>query len=188
MPAGRARRPVVPSAILGTLILVVAETMFFAGMISAFTISRANQLPGNWPPPGQPRLPAGSTAFNTGALLLSGVLLLLANSQWKRSLKLTRLAYSASWVLGVVFVVLQGREWQALLAQGLTLTSSTMGAFFYLIVGGHAFHAIGALLALGWGGVQLFRGKLTQGYFAGSQTFWYFVVLMWPVVYARVYF
>lgn len=187
-PLRPTRRAVVPSAILGTLIFVVAETMFFAGMISAFTISKANQLPGNWPPPGQPRLPAGATGFNTALLVLSGVLMLVANWQWKKSPQLTKLAYSASWVLGVAFVVLQGREWQALLSNGLTVTSSTLGSFFYLIVGGHAFHAIGALVAMAWGGVALFRNRLTQGWFFGTQTFWYFVVLMWPVIYARVYF
>jgi heme/copper-type cytochrome/quinol oxidase subunit 3 len=187
-PARLPRVPVVPSAVLGTLFVAVAETMFFAGMISALTISRANQLPGMWPPPGQPRLPVSATGLNTGLLLLSGVLLLVANWQWRRRLNVARVAYAASWVLGALFVGLQGREWQALLAQGLTVTSSTLGSFFYMIVGAHALHAVGALVALGWGGYKLLRGTLTPGFFFGSQTFWYFVVLMWPVIYARVYF
>src|SRR5688572_31524505 len=36
-----------------------------------------------------------------------------------------------SLILGATFVALQGAEWVALLAQGLTLTSSSHGAFFY---------------------------------------------------------
>lgn len=182
------RRQVVPSAVLGTLIAVVAETMFFAGTISALTISRANQLPGMWPPPGQPMLPASATALNTVLLLLSGVVLLVANWQWRKRLGVAKVAYGLAWVLGAAFVALQGREWQALLAQGLTLTSSTLGSFFYLIVGTHALHCAGALVALAWGGLRLMQGKLSPGYFFGTQVFWYFVVLMWPVIYARVYF
>ncbi len=184
------RRQVVPSSVLGMLIFAVAETMFFAGMISAFTISRANQLPGNWPPPGQPMLPASSTAFNTAALLLSGAVLLFANRAFARgpASTATRVSVSLAWVLGVTFVALQGREWQQLLAQGLSVTSSTMGSFFFLIVGAHAVHAIGALLAMGGALVAVWRGTLGRGYFFGVQTFWYFVVLMWPVIYARVYF
>ena len=58
LPEPPARRPVVPSAVLGTLFFVVAEVMLFSGLISAFTISRAGALPGMWPMPGQPRLPA----------------------------------------------------------------------------------------------------------------------------------
>jgi heme/copper-type cytochrome/quinol oxidase subunit 3 len=181
-------RPVVPSAVLGTLIFAVAEVMCFAGMISAFTISRANQLPGMWPPPGQPRLPADATALNTAALVASGLLLLLASYQWKRRRASARWTYLAAWLLGAAFVGLQGREWRGLLADGLTLTSSTMGSFFFLIVGAHALHAVGALALLGVGGVKLWRGALSAGWFFGTQTFWYFVVLMWPVIYARVYF
>lgn len=182
------RRPVVPSAVLGTLIFAVAEVMFFSGLISAYTISRANQLEGMWPPPGQPRLPAEATAVNTAALLLSGVLLLIAFWQWRRSPASARWTYLASLVSGAAFVVLQGQEWRALLAQGLTLTSSTLGSFFYVIVGGHALHALAAVAALALGWVRLLQGRLTAGYFFGTQTFWYFVVLMWPVIYARVYF
>jgi heme/copper-type cytochrome/quinol oxidase subunit 3 len=181
-------RNVVPSAVLGTLIFVVAEVMFFSGAISAFTISRANQLPGMWPPPGQPRLPASATALNTLALLASGALLLVASRQWKHRGSFARWTYLASWLLGLTFVALQGREWLALLSEGLTLTSSTLGSFFYLIVGGHALHALVALAALGWGGLQLWQGRLSRGWFFGTQTFWYFVVAMWPVIYARVYF
>ena len=48
-------------------------------------------------------------------------------------------------LLGAFFVLFQGVEWVALLREGLTLTSSTHGAFFYLIIGTHALHAVVAL-------------------------------------------
>jgi cytochrome c oxidase subunit 3 len=187
-PRRPARRPAVPSAVLGTLFFVVAEVMFFAGLISAFTITRANQLPGMWPPPGQPMLPAQSTALNTVLLLLSGAALLGSYFVWKKAPAKATVPMLGAWLLGISFVVLQGQEWLSLLGRGLTLTSSTLGSFFYLIVGGHAAHAIGALLALAFACAQQVRGKLTPGFFFGVQTFWYFVVLMWPVIYARVYF
>ena len=50
--------PRVPNAVLGTIVFVVAETMFFAGLISAHTIARASAIGGMWPPAGQPRFPA----------------------------------------------------------------------------------------------------------------------------------
>ncbi|MEW5743209.1 MAG: cytochrome c oxidase subunit 3 [Myxococcota bacterium] len=190
LPPGRrpARRPAVPSAVLGTLFFVVAEVMFFAGLLSAFTITRANQLPGMWPPPGQPVLPAGATALNTGFLLLSGVVLLVSYFVWRKTPALATWPMLGAWLLGLAFVVLQGQEWLGLLGKGLTLTSSPLGSFFYLIVGGHALHAVGALVVMAWACAQQLKGKLTAGLFFGVQTFWYFVVLMWPVIYARVYF
>jgi cytochrome c oxidase subunit III len=186
-PAPR-RRSVVPSSVLGTLIFVVAELMFFAGMMSAFTISRANSLPGMWPPPGQPNLPANSTALNTALLLLSGVALLWANRQHRKLPASASLPLLGALLLGGAFVGLQGVEWAGLLKAGLTLTSSTMGAFFYLIVGLHALHAVGALGALALTWLKLREGRLTPGFFFGTQTFWYFVVGLWPVIYARMYF
>lgn len=189
-PAPRvpARKPVVSSAVLGTLFFVVAEVMFFSGAISAYTISRAGALPGTWPMPGQPRLPAEATALNTTLLLLSGVVLFFAHRLFKKQSPIAHWVTLSAWLLGAGFVALQGVEWLQLLAQGLTLTSSPLGSFFYLIVGSHALHAVAALLALGVAWVQMARGTLSPGFFFGTQTFWYFVVLLWPVIYARVYF
>jgi cytochrome c oxidase subunit 3 len=189
-PAPRipARKPVVSSAVLGTLFFVVAEVMFFSGAISAFTISRAGALPGTWPMPGQPRLPAEATALNTTLLLLSGLVLFFAHRLFKKQSPIAHWVTLSAWALGAAFVALQGVEWAQLLAQGLTLTSSPLGSFFYLIVGSHALHAVAALLALGFAWVQMARGTLSAGFFFGTQTFWYFVVLLWPVIYARVYF
>ncbi|MHC4925434.1 MAG: cytochrome c oxidase subunit 3, partial [Planctomycetota bacterium] len=90
-------------------------------------------------------------------------------------------------LLGMFFVGAQGMEWVALLGEGLTLTSSTYGAFFYVIVGTHGLHAVAAILGLGWAWVRLQRGKLTASEFGTVQVFWYFVVLVWPVLYLKVY-
>ena len=190
LPAGEraGRLPVVSSAVLGTLFFVVAEVMFFSGAISAYTISRAGALPGTWPMPGQPRLPAEATALNTALLLLSGLVLVFAHKLYRRQSPIAHWVTLSAWALGAGFVALQGVEWVGLLSQGLTLTSSPLGSFFYLIVGSHALHAVIALLALGAAWLQMARGKLNPGLFFGAQTFWYFVVLLWPVIYARVYF
>lgn len=67
---------VVSSGVLGMTLFVMTEIMLFSGMISAFAIVKASSA--IWPPPDQPRLPLEETAFNTLALLASGVLLYLA--------------------------------------------------------------------------------------------------------------
>jgi cytochrome c oxidase subunit 3 len=90
-------------------------------------------------------------------------------------------------LLGAFFVVFQGFEWVALIREGLTLTSSNLGAFFYLIVGMHALHAVAALGVLAYTWLLLQRGWLAQSQLAAAQVFWYFVVGLWPVLYAVVY-
>ena len=89
--------------------------------------------------------------------------------------------------LGAFFVLFQGYEWLGLIREGLTLTSSNHGSFFYLIVGTHALHALGGLIFLGLGYLALRASRLEDERFQAIQIFWYFVVLLWPILYVRVY-
>ena len=178
--------PALPSAVLGMMIFVLTEIMMFAGLVSAFSITKASSVLG-WPPPGQPRLPAEETAVNTLALLLSGVALFWAGRVFREERKRARTPLLAALVLGAFFVVFQGVEWVALLREGLTLTSSQHGAFFYLIVGMHGLHALAAIAALGMVWQRLAQGRLQQSTFQSVRVFWYFVVGVWPVLYVLVY-
>lgn len=185
MPAAR-RRQLAPNGVIGMLIFVFAEIMFFAGLISAHTIVKSSALAG-WPPPGQPRLPIEQTALNTAALLASGAVLFLAHRAFAKDPARARTPMAISMALGAFFVAFQGVEWVALLREGLTFTSSTHGAFFYLIVGTHALHAVVALLVLVYCFVRLVRRELVMPQLLAAEIFWYFVVGVWPILYWRVY-
>lgn len=173
------------NGVIGMLLLVATEVMFFAGLISAFIVTRAGMV---WPSADQPRLPIDATAANTIILLSSGLVLLNAERAFGgfdvgRAKKFLSLAIG----LGACFVGIQGYEWARLISFGLTVQSSTYGAFFYVIVGAHALHAIAALLALAYCRTRLAEGELTRIAFSTSQIFWYFVVLLWPILYVLVY-
>ena len=176
---------VVSNGVLGMLLFVLTAIMLFAGMVSAFSIVRSGAA--IWPPPGQPRLPVEETAFNTAALFLSGFCLYLAQRRFAVARESARTPLIASIALGAFFVVFQGWEWATMLAQGLTLTSSTLGAFFYLIVGTHALHAIVAIGLLVQTWRRLDSGWLQPSQLATAAVLWYFVVGAWPVIYWRVY-
>lgn len=179
------RTPILSNGALAMLIFVLAEVMLFAGLISAFSIIRASALV--WPPLGQPRLPLEETAINTAALLLSGVVLAYAHRAFRRR---PAQALRPLWIaiaLGAFFVVFQGIEWVALVGQGLTLTSSVLGSFFYLIVGLHGLHAVAALFGLIYAARRLQRRWFGPGPLVAASIFWYFVVLLWPFLYLRVY-
>jgi cytochrome c oxidase subunit 3 len=185
--AERQRREIVPSSVLAMLVCVGAEVMFFMGLISAFTISRAGVPAGIWSLPATP-LPAASTAFNTAALFASAVLVFVTYRQLGRQSPSASRTLLAAWILGALFVALQGREWWQLLGAGFTMHASRLGAFFYLIVGTHALHAVAALIGLGVAWRRLTQGALSRSFFLGAATFWYFVVGIWPIIYLRVYF
>jgi heme/copper-type cytochrome/quinol oxidase subunit 3 len=181
-----ARTPqLVPNGVLGMLIFVFAELMLFAGMLSAFTIIKS--VSPVWPPPGQPRLPFEQTAFNTLLLLASGAMLFVTRRIYQRDRGRARFPMALAMLLGAAFVALQGAEWVALLRQGLTLTSSSLGSFFYLVIGLHGLHVVIALGILFYAFVRLQRGWLASSQLATAEVFWYFVVGIWPVVYLVLY-
>jgi heme/copper-type cytochrome/quinol oxidase subunit 3 len=181
-----ARTPqILPSGVLGMLIFVFTELMFFAGLISAFTIIKSASPV--WPPAGQPRLPFEQTAFNTGLLLLSGAMLFVTRRVYQRDRARARTPMALAMALGAAFVALQGAEWVALLGQGLTLTSSSLGSFFYLLIGLHGLHVVVALGILFYTWLRLQRGWLASSQLATAEVFWYFVVGIWPVLYLVVY-
>lgn len=180
----------VANGVLGMLVFVFTEIMLFAGLITGHSILRYGAAAGEmWPPRGQPRLPVAETLLNTSALVASGLVLVAAQVVWRRggSRLAVRALVAGAALLGILFVSLQGREWTALVREGLTLTSSTYGALFYLIVGTHGLHAVAAILALTWSWHRLNRGVLKQEQLAATAIFWYFVVLVWPILYWRVY-
>jgi heme/copper-type cytochrome/quinol oxidase subunit 3 len=182
------RRGFTDHGVFGMALFVFTEVMLFLGFISAYLIVENAAAPGAWPPPDQPRLPVERTAFNTAVLLASGALLFLAHRAFRaRGPAAARRPMLAALLCGAFFVAFQGVEWAALIAQGLTLHSSQIGAFFYLIVGAHAAHALAAVVALGACAWALHAGTLKPSVFGTTQVFWYFVVLMWPALYWLVY-
>ncbi|MEX0912629.1 MAG: cytochrome c oxidase subunit 3, partial [Gemmatimonadota bacterium] len=69
------REKLIPNGVMGMLMFIFTELMFFGGFVSAHTIVRSQTAGQMWPPFGQPRLPAEETAINTAALIASGFVL-----------------------------------------------------------------------------------------------------------------
>lgn len=179
------RRQVVPSGVLGMVLFTVTEMMFFLALISAFLIVKARSSV--WPPLDQPRLPVEMTAFNTVLLLISGVLLFKGARAFSKEGASCKPLILGAVVFASAFVLLQGYEWLSLITAGLTLTSSSLGSFFYTIVGLHALHALVAIGMLLYIYRRLLIGTLTESALWTTEVFWYFVVSVWPILYWQVY-
>ena len=182
-------RPRLDNARLAMLFFLVAETMFFAGLISAFFVLRLGAPV--WPPPLQPRLPLLVTGLNTLVLLASSLAMVAALRAFRlgdgRAL-VERLAATAA--LGALFLAVQGYEWARLIHYGLTVTSGAYGATFYTLIGIHAAHVLGALVWLAVALVMAARGCFAGGRITmlrACATYWHFVVGLWPILYVAVY-
>ena len=177
------------AARIAMLVFLAAETMLFAGFIAAFLVFRLGGPV--WPPPFQPRLPLGMTGLNTLVLLASSLTMRAAIRAGHRADRrgfVTSLG--ATTALGTAFVALQGSEWARLLAFGLTPASGVYGGLFYVLIGAHGAHVLGAL---GWLAGLGARAAVARAagpvvpHAAVFALYWYFVVALWPVLYVLVY-
>jgi heme/copper-type cytochrome/quinol oxidase subunit 3 len=185
----RVRQPPISNTQVAVLVLIAFETMMFVGLVTAYLVLRTGSFA--WPPPDLPRLPIAVTWVNTGVLLFSAVTMRRALSATTAGNQAAmRAALTATAVLGIGFLAVQGTEWVQLVRRGLTLSSGAYGATFYTLIGLHALHV---LAAVGWLVVVLvlaLRGHYSARKHAGvtmCATYWFFVCALWVALFGLVY-
>lgn len=179
------------NARLGILVLLGAEMMLFSGLIGAFLVFRMGNV--TWPPPSHIdiQLPRAVTGINTAFLLLSGWTMFQAlRAIQKDQVKQLRNWLLLTGALGVLFLGIQGSEWAQLIRSGMTLQSGVYGGIFYVLIGCHAVHVIGAVMWLVIVLVMAMAGRFSASRHVGVEIctiYWIFVVALWPMLYALVY-
>jgi len=187
-PLPAAPEQVVSNTQLAIVIVIVAETMLFVGLVGMYLVFRLSAPV--WPPPDLPRLPVEITALNTLILLGSLIPLTLALRGARRHEPTGRGGVQVAALLGALFLAVQGAEWLRLLAHGLTPGGSTYGGSFYLLIGCHATHVLVAVLWLVALAVRERRARRGWSSWAGLEmctVYWYFVCGLWLFLFPLVY-
>jgi cytochrome c oxidase subunit 3 len=81
-------------------------------------------------------------------------------------------------------------EWVKLLHFGLTLHASIFGGFFYCLVGTHAVHVAGGMVALLFVVLRAWQDMYSAQKSLGVELcrmYWFFVVGLWPILFVLVY-
>ncbi len=189
VPGARRAAPLLPPEVFATLVLVITELMFFLALLSAYFVvkSRAFSL---WVPPEDVRLPVVVTAVNTLILLGSGLSLIASERRYRDPKTRERAAqlYTQAMLMGALFVAVQGYEWIKLINLGFTISAGLFSATFFLLIGSHGAHAIGALLVMAALWPKIKRQTATLAQLRAMAIFWLFVVAVWPVLFGTVYF
>jgi cytochrome c oxidase subunit 3 len=185
-PLAPEREPAVSNLRLAMAVVIIAETMFFAGLVGMYLVFRL--AASAWPPANLPKLPIVVTALNTVVLFASVVPLWRTAAAHRRG-DAAAVAAGISWAaaLGSLFLLVQGVEWIRLVGHGLTLGAGVYGGSFYVLIGAHALHV---LVAVGWlGGVAwvLRRGGRLGGALEACALYWYFVCALWAGLFPLVY-
>lgn len=180
--------PLVSNTRLAIVIVIVAETMLFAGLVGMYLVFRLSAP--SWPPPDLPRLPVAITALNSLVLFASLVPLTRALRAAQRHQAASRGALQLAALLGALFLAVQGIEWLRLIAHGLTPSSGVYGGAFYLLIGCHAVHVLVAVLWLAVLAVRERRARPGWNSWAGLEMctfYWYFVCGLWLFLFPLVY-
>ena len=150
--------------------------MMFAGFTSAFIIKRnqAGWISFDLPP---------VFWYSTAVILLSSLCIWMAQQAFKaRLMNRYRILMVLTLVLGVLFLVLQYIGFKQLWEKGITLTASVSYSFLYVIVGMHALHLLGGIIALVLMSLKAFGSKIKTYSSVPVElisTYWHFVDLLW---------
>ena len=155
---------------------IASILMMFAGLTSAYIVKR-NQA--NWI---SFELPLAFW-YSTAIMVLSSITFFLASRSFKqREMQKYHRLMMTTIVLGVLFIVLQIIGFKQLWSIGITLQANVSFSFLYVIVGLHAAHVVGGVIALVVLFLKAFSTK-TRSYNSVpvevTGTYWHFVDALW---------
>ena len=150
--------------------------MMFAGLTSAYIVKRDQP---NWT---SFELP-GLFWFSTAVIILSSVTMFLAVRAFKdKERRKYRRLITVTFFLGVLFLVLQFMGFYQLWMTGSTLQKTVSYSFLYVIVGLHALHLLGGIIALLVLFLRAYNRKIKTYDPVPIEilaTFWHFVDFLW---------
>jgi cytochrome c oxidase subunit III len=155
---------------------IASILMMFAGLTSAYIVKR-NQA--NWQTFDLPV----AFWYSTVAIVISSFTIMLALKAFKeRAMSRYRLLMLGTLVLGIAFIVLQVFGFEQLWQKGITLQGNVSYSFLYVIVGLHALHVIGGVIALLCMSLMAFsttKRSYTSVPVELMSTYWHFVDILW---------
>ncbi|CAD0006145.1 cytochrome c oxidase subunit 3 [Flavobacterium chungangense] len=177
------------SAKLILLFAMVSMTMMFAGLTSAFVVSKSRA---DWLKDFQ--MP---TAFYWSTLVIIGcsVTFYLAKKAIEKGNRSATSAFLLStFALGIAFVILQFRGFGQIIESGYYMTgqgSSITTTFLYVIALMHLLHLAGGLISLLIIIYNHFKQKYNSSQTLGIELgamYWHFLDLLWVLLFLFLYF
>ena len=186
----------ISNPVLGMLLFITSEVMFFGGLFAAYFSLRANSAA--WPPINE--LTGHTFELSifpfvgpaTVLLILSSVTCQLALWGIQRDDRTAFIrAMAVTVLLGVIFLGMQVIDYSLLGSEGLTLLSGQYGTTYYTLTGFHGAHVFGGVIMLS---VVLYRGMAGQfsakhhDAVEAASLYWHFVDVVWILLFSLLYF
>ena len=173
--------------LFGVVMFLVAESMIFLGLFSAYLTFRL--VAPSWPPEGTPELELLLPGINTIILISSSFVIHNAEAAMKKNdVKGLQLWFGLTALMGAIFLVGQLYEYFHL---EFSLTNNLFASTFYVLTGFHGLHVcFGLVLIL----AVLWRSRkanhYTSAHYFGveaAELYWHFVDVVWIVLFLLLY-
>lgn len=167
-------------------VAMAAISMFFAGLLSAFIVRKAE---GNWTEFILPNY----FVLSASVIILSSLLLLFFKKKLRNGDSVSSLVFAVL-ILGILFSYFQIKGWQQLTDQGVYLTgegSNVAGSFLFALTLLHLIHLIGGLIALFISTIKAKRNLYSIDNYLGlelTSIYWHFLTVLWIVLFSFLKF
>jgi len=180
------------TALLGMLLFIGSEVMFFAGLFAAYFNARA-AAPA-WPPEGLDHVVEPNLLVVTATVVLVLSSFTMQWAVWRiRKGDRTGMnrAIAVTLLMGIVFLGMQVTDYVLLAGEGFGINSGVYGTLFFTMTGFHGAHVFGGVVGLF---VILLRGM--AGQFSARHhiaveavsAYWHFVDVVWIALFFVLYF
>ena len=186
------RRGGMDPALLGMMLFIASEVMFFSALFAAYFNARST-LP-VFPPEGYGEILQAIPVplIATAILLLSSVTMQWGTSRIRKGDRtgLNR-AVAVTLALGVMFLAIQLYDYYELISvEQFSIDSSVYGTLFYTMTGFHGAHVLGGVIGLA---VILSRGvagQFSKRHHVAVEAvhyYWHFVDVVWVLLFLVLY-
>ena len=173
-----------PLLVVGIVLFIGSELMFFGSLFGAYFTLRAQSSP--WAPP--------EIAVDPSRLLFTSILLA---SSFTMQIGVGRVKHGnvasmrrwiwLTFVMGVVFLAGQAHEWATVTFQ---ISTNAYGSAFFAMTGFHGLHVFAGLLIMLVIQGRAAAGAYREGDYAGVEVaayYWHFVDIVWIGLFSTIF-
>jgi len=177
-----------PTALVGMLLFIASEVMFFSGLFATYFNARATS-PGEWgPPAGGHELDLPLAAVLTAILVASSFTMQFGVWAIRRGdIGKLKLWTAMTLGLGVLFLTGQLYDYSVL---GFGIGDGVFGTVFYTLTGFHGAHVFGGAVGLTIVLARALRGQFSARNHVAVEAvgmYWHFVDVVWIGVFSIIY-
>ena len=185
-------KPIENTALLGMLLFIASEIMFFAGLFAAYFDIRAKNLP-HWP-----ALPEGAE-FGVTPVIIAATVILISSSaviEWgvirirKGDRRGMNRAFALTVLMGITFLAFEATDWYILASEGVTLSGSVFGSLYFTMTGFHFAHVLGGVIGISIITARGLSGQFSARHHTAAEAvsyYWHFVDVVWVLLFFTFY-